>query len=143
MATFKSAEEFYAVMRAFFEKVRFDPSLGPKLAGSRMIIRFIYTDPDAEITIDFLNPPTDPGAYANIDYGPSDKKADVTMKQSADFSHRFWHGKTNVVASLATRQIIASGSVQKALALLPLLRPVYEVYPRVLREMGREELVIK
>ncbi len=142
MATFKNADDFYSVMRTFFEKVRYDPVLGPKLAGSKMVIRFIYTDPEAQITIDFLNPPTAPGAYADIDYGESVRKADVTMKQSADFSHKFWHGKTNVVASLATRQIIASGSVQKALALLPLLRPLYEVYPRTLREMGREELVI-
>ncbi len=143
MATFKDADEFYSVMRTFFEKVRFDPALGPKLAGSKMVIRFIYTDPEAEITIDFLNPSTTTGAYADIDYGPSTKKADVTMKQSADFSHKFWHGKTNVVASLATRQIIASGSVQKALGLLPLLRPLYAVYPETIREMGREELVVK
>ncbi len=143
MAVFKNADEFYAVMRTFFEKVRYDSVLGPKLASSKMSIRFIYTDPEAQITIDFATPPTDPGAYANIDYGPSERKPDVVMKQSADFSHKFWHGKTNVVASLATRQIIASGSVQKALALLPLLRPLYEVYPQVLREMGREEMVIK
>ncbi|HEY3316403.1 MAG TPA: hypothetical protein VGL40_14135 [Bacillota bacterium] len=143
MATFKSVDDFYAVMRTFFEKVRHDSVLGPKLAGSKMSIRFVYTDPEAQITIDFASPPAEAGTYANIDYGPSEVRADVTMKQSADFSHKFWHGKTNVVASLATRQIIASGSVQKALALLPLLRPVYDLYPRVLREMGREELVIK
>ena len=47
------------------------------------------------------------------------------------------------MAALARRQIIAKGPIPKILKLLPAVSPMYEMYPRILREMGREDLIVK
>ena len=49
----------------------------------------------------------------------------------------------NLMAALARRQIIAKGPIPKILKLLPAVEPMYEMYPRILKEMGREDIVIK
>jgi len=140
---FKDAEEMYRCFGALFERARFDPQIGPKIAKAGIIVRFEYTDPEGVITIDLKNEPKEEGAYATIYLGECDLSPDVVMKQSADFSHRFWHGKENAIAALATRKISASGSVQKALALLPAIRPLFRLYPKVLAELGRSDIIIR
>ena len=44
---------------------------------------------------------------------------DVEMTMKADIAHQFWHGKINLMAALARRQIIAKGPIPKILKLLP------------------------
>ncbi|MCL4426085.1 MAG: SCP2 sterol-binding domain-containing protein [Firmicutes bacterium] len=143
MSPFRDQAQMYEILGAFFDRIRFDPNLGPRLQSSHLVIRFIYTDPDGEVTINFSGPPPEEGAYGVYQFGPSPWEADVTMKQSADFSHRFWHGKANVMTALATRQIVARGSVPKALQLLPIIRPAFTIYPQVLQDLGYEALVLK
>ena len=143
MAYFRDQRQLYEVLGAFFDRVRRDPTLGRKLQASRLIIRFVYTDPDGVVTINFADPPPEEGTYGAFEFGESSWAPDVTMKQSADFSHRFWHGKASVMTALATRQIVARGSVPKALQLLPIIRPTFAIYPQVLRELGYEHLVLK
>jgi hypothetical protein len=65
----------------------------------------------------------------------------MTMK--ADVAHQFWHGKVNLMAALTRRQIIAKGPIPKILRLLPAVEPVYSMYPKLLREIGREDLALK
>jgi len=65
------------------------------------------------------------------------------MSMKADVAHQFWHGKVNLMAALTRRQIVAKGPIPKILRLLPAVEPVYELYPKLLRELGREDLVLK
>jgi len=140
---FKDAEHMYKCFGALFEKARFDPVMGPKLAQAKIIVRFEYTDPEGTITIDLKNKPQQEGAYATFYFGACDLVPDVVMKQSADFSHRFWHGKENAIAAIATRKISASGNIAKALALLPAIRPLFRLYPKVLQELGYNDLIVR
>ena len=64
------------------------------------------------------------------------------MSMKADIAHQFWHGKINLMTALARRQMIAKGPIPKILKLLPAVEPMYEMYPRLLREMGRADLVL-
>ncbi len=135
MSTFRDADHLYRVFGALFARVRDDEALSAKLLQSRIVVRFVFTDPQAEITIDLRKPPI------TFYLGPCDLAPDVEMTQSADTAHLFWMGRVNVPQALATRRVIARGSVPKALALLPAIRPVFDLYPRLLREIGEGDLL--
>lgn len=139
---FRNREEFYDVMRPFCENLVRDPLLGAKFRDARLTIRFIYTKPEGSVTADFAGPQPEGGVYGTYAFDDTALTPAVTMRQSADFSNRFWCGKANLVSAMATRQVVASGSVQKALVLVPLLRPAFELYKQTLREQGREDLIV-
>lgn len=44
------------------------------------------------------------------------------------------------MAALARRQIVAKGAINKALKLLPALKPTYQAHKDFLLEMGRADL---
>ena len=142
MALFKDAREFEMVFDAFIKEVLAHPLIGPKLARSKMVIRFQYTDPDAQITIDFKDSPQDAQPAGKVSWGETTSEPDVTFIQSADFSNRFWQGKENVIAALAKRQVTARGSITKALQLIPIIRPSFRIYPQILERLGLKHLVI-
>lgn len=143
MAYYDSIEEMYAVYEKFLRQVVSDPSVGGKLAKSKVKIKFIYTDPDGTIFLNFADPPAEEGAFGSFTIGECDDEPDVTMTQTSDFSHRFWQGKENAITALATGKIKASGKVQKAMGLVTAIRPTFLMYKAVLKETGHEDLIIK
>jgi len=136
-------EQLYEIYGYFMEKILTDPKVGPRLAKSNLIIKWIYTDPEGEITIDLRNPPEKKGYYGNFYLGPCDLKEDVWSKQRADHSHRFWHGLENPVASVTRGKIKQGGKITAMLKLLPLVRPMFQFFPLALKELGYENLIAK
>jgi len=65
------------------------------------------------------------------------------MTMNADFAHKFWHGRANLITALTRRQVVARGNVPKTIKLLPILKPAYDLYPDFLREKGLGELILK
>jgi hypothetical protein len=143
MSVFRDSKQFYECVGELMDRAKKDPNVGPKIAKSGIVIQFRYTDPDAVTTINARARPTQQGAFVDVIHGPCDLKPDVTMTMKADVSHAFWHGKVNLVAALAKRQIVADGPVPKILKLLPAVQPLYQVYPVLLREKGYGSLVMK
>ncbi len=137
MPVFRSTEELYTVMGALFVRLKDHPDIAPRLLEANMVIRFRWRDPDGEVTIDLRRAPI------TYTFGPCDLPPDVEMTQSADVAHRFWLGELNVPRAIATRQVIAKGSVPKALKLLPAIQPAFAIYREVLRDLGREDLLPK
>ncbi len=125
------------------DRAKKDPQVGPRIAKSGIIIQFRYTNPDAQTTVNAKDKATQPGAYVDIIHGPCNLKPDVIMTMKADTSHAFWHGKVNLVAALAKKEIIATGPIPKILKLLPAVQPLYKVYPALLKEKGYSNLVLK
>lgn len=130
MATFQSSEQLQDVLGGFFQLLADDPTVGPKLLGAKMIIKFSYREPDLSITIDLT------GDKAIFTFNDSEKKPAVEMSMKADTAHRFWHGKVNLVIALARREIVAKGSVPKILKLLPIIKPAYKLYPDYVKDKG-------
>jgi hypothetical protein len=85
----------YGVYEKFLEKVFSDPTVGGRLQKARVKIRFNYTDPEGSVFLNFADPPEKEGMFGSYKVGECEDEADVTMTQSADFSHRFWQGKEN------------------------------------------------
>ncbi len=139
---YKDSNELYEIYGYFLNKVLKDNKIGSKLAKAGIIIKFIYTDPDAEITIDLKNPPQKEGYYGTFYMGKCDIEADVWSSQPADHSHRFWHGLENPIAGVAKGIIKQGGKVTAMLKLLPVIKPTFQQFPIILKEMGREDLIV-
>ena len=140
---YEDADQLYEIYGRFMEKILTDPKIGPKMSKSGIIINFIYTDPDSEITIDLRNPPQKEGYYGSYYLGPCDIEADVWSRQAADFSHRFWHGRENPIAAVTKGKIKQGGKVTAMLRLLPVVRPAFGVFPVVLEEMGYADKIVE
>lgn len=143
MAVFKSYDDLHTCMGRLYDEAKRDSRIAPKIKDSHLVIQFRYDDPQAVVTINAAAPPTQEGSYFDVLWGDNGLKPDVEMSMKADIAHQFWHGKINLMAALARRQIIAKGPIPKILKLLPAVEPMYEMYPRLLHEIGRDDLVIK
>jgi hypothetical protein len=143
MPIFRDAEHFYDAIGALMDRAKTDPAIGPKIASSGVILQFRYSDPEAITTINAKDKPTQPGAFADVIHGPTTLKPDITMTMKADTAHAFWHGKVNLMAAIAKKEIVVDGSLPKVLKLLPAVQPLYKVYPNLLKEKGYGNMVMK
>lgn len=133
---FADSAAVYAILGGFYEQLKADAAIGDALLDSNLCVQFVYENPDAVITIDAR------GDTLNIVHGDFDDQPEVTMTMNADFAHRFWHGKANLLTALTRRAVRARGNVPKTLRLLPILKPAYELYPNYLRDHNWGELVM-
>jgi alcohol dehydrogenase class IV len=134
--TFDNTEMLYDVLMDFYEMLKENSEIGPSLSKSKLCVQFRYKNPSAVITIDST------GKEPIIIKGDFDGKPEVTMTMNADFAHKFWHGKANLVSALTRRLVVAKGNVPKTLKLLPILKPAYKLYPEYLKKKGYGHLVI-
>ncbi|MBN2178758.1 MAG: dehydrogenase [Deltaproteobacteria bacterium] len=138
MAPYKSQEEFEAILSTLWDKILDTPAIVESIGGVKIIAKFRYTDYPSALYID--NSGDAPRYYWNPE---EDVKADVEMILSSETSHKFWMETLNVPMAIAGRKIIPKGSVQKALKLIPALKPAFAIYPLVLKEFGRDDLLVK
>lgn len=135
MGAFRDTAHLYKVVGGLFDRVKADPEVARKLLGGRLVVKFLYRDPEGEVTVDLTGPEI---AY---DLGPSKRRPDVEIRSSADTAHTFWSGKLNVPIAMATGKVKAKGSMTKALALLPALKPVFAMYEKTLRDLGETRML--
>lgn len=143
MTVFKDYNELYEYFGKLYDEAKKDGRVAPKIKDSNLVIQFRYDEPKGVVTINAAAPPTQEGAYFDVLWGDdTGLKPDIEMSMKADVAHQFWHGKVNLMAALARRQIIAKGPIPKILKLLPAVEPMYEMYPRILREEGRTDILL-
>ena len=138
MPIFRDSNQFYENVGELMDRAKMDPKVGPKIAKSKIVIQFRYTEPDAMTTVNAKDKPTQENAYVDVIQGDCDLNADVIMSMKADVAHQFWLGKINLVSALAKGEIKATGPIPKILKLLPAIKPLYDEYPKILRENGME-----
>ena len=81
------------------------------------------------------------GEDGQVDLGDTGMEPEVVMSMEADTAHRFWLGKVNVTVALARGQMKAKGPVAKILKLVPLTKPIFPRYRKMLEEAGRQDLL--
>jgi hypothetical protein len=143
MGVFRDSKHFYECVGELMDRAKVDPNVGPKIAKAGIVIQFRYSDPEAQTTVNAKDKPTQPGAFVDVIQGPTTLKPDVVMIMKADTAHAFWHGKVNLIAALAKKEIVAQGPIPKILKLLPAVEPLYKTYPALLREKGYANMVLK
>ena len=136
MAYFKDANEVYEYIGRLFEELTDDDELAPKFRKANTIVQYQYRDPESQITVKLLD-----GQDGQVDCGETGMDPEVVMTMDADTAHRFWLGEVNVTVALARGQIKAKGPVAKILKLVPLVKPVFPRYRRLLADAGRGDLL--
>jgi putative sterol carrier protein len=133
---FKDDQEVYRYIGRLFQELGDDDELGPKFRKADTIVQYQYKNPDSQITVKMKD-----GEEGQVDFGPSDMQPEIVMIMDADTAHKFWLGKVNVTMALARGQMKAKGPVAKILKLVPLVKPVFPRYQKMLEEEKRDDLV--
>ena len=134
MGLFKDEHEVYAYLGRIFQSAVEDPELAPKFKAVGATIRIELTDPDSIITVDFGNGQVEFGSNGSL-------QPEVEMQMAADVSHKFWLGRVNVAMAMAKGQMRTKGSVAKVMKLVPITKPLFATYERILRDAGRLDLI--
>jgi hypothetical protein len=131
VAEFNSAKEFREVMDQVFTMMSTDPDMGPKLRDAETPQRFEFPDVDLVVNVTYA----DGDAEGNLQWQWTDDvpwEPEVKMTMDSDVANRYFQGKENVAMAIARRRIKTSGNVKKALALIPITKPIYARYRELL-----------
>jgi hypothetical protein len=134
MGSPKNAKEFREVMDRVFEMMSTDPDMGPKLRDADTPQRFEFPDLDLVVNVTAADDNSDGN---NLVWEWTDDVAwepEVKMEMNSDIANKYFQGKENVAMAIARRRIKTSGNVKKALALIPITKPVYAMYREYLEE---------
>lgn len=126
MAVFKDSSQMCEVLGGVWKQLLDHPEVGKKFKDSELTIKYNVSDPNGVIIV------TSEGVF----YGEQNIKADVEMSLSADTAHKFWLQQISLPVALAKRLISTKGSMTKVMKVLPLLRPLYNMYPAICDQHG-------
>ena len=144
MPYFKDSKECDEILGGFFRKMSEDLAgkdpvlvgIQSKLAGIDFIVKFVWSEPELTLTLDFTKDPFSV-LINDVSVNPT-----ATFTLSADTGHKFWHGQVNLAKALTTKAIVARGPLSKILKLLPVITPLYQMYPVYLKQIGRADLAL-
>jgi len=123
---FESDKEFRSAMDQVFTLMSEDPEMGPKLRDANVPQRFEFDDVDL-----VLNVRAGEDGEDNLVWEWSDDvswEPKVRMTMSSVIANKYFQGKENVAIAIARRRIKTGGDVKAALALIPITKPVYDMY---------------
>jgi hypothetical protein len=131
-AAFNSPEEFREVMDRTFALISDDPVAGPKLRDAEAPQRWEFTDVGLVVNVR-------PGAEAepNLAWEWSDDvewEPKLRMAMSSETANSYFQGRENVALAIARRRIKATGDVRAARTMLPLHKPVFAAYRRMIAD---------
>ena len=139
MVSYESKEQLMAVFQEFWARAIKLP-VYQKLLESGIIARFDIEDPEATLTIDLRNPGPD-GKIGSLSFEPG-PEPDITVWSRSEMANRFWQGKLRTSLAMAKGDIKLEGSVMKGLSLIGKIKPLYEVYIGVLKDLDLEQLLV-
>jgi hypothetical protein len=137
VAVFHSADEFRQVMDKTFGLMSDDPEMGPKLREADTPQRFEFPDLDLVVNVTA-------GDVENLRWDWTDDvpwEPEVEMTMDSEIANRYFQGKENIAIALARRRIRSKGNTKKALALVPVTKPVFAQY-REMIEADYPHLVV-
>ena len=136
MPYFNDADEVYRFIGRLFEDLAEDDELAPKFRRANTVVQYQYRNPASQITVKLKE-----GEDGQVDFGETEMEPEVVMTMDADTAHRFWLGKVNVTVARARGQMKAKGPVAKILKLVPLVKPVFPRYRKMLEDADRRDLL--
>jgi hypothetical protein len=134
VGSFKSAAECREVIGRAFELMSRDPEMGPKLREADTPQRFEFPDLDLVVNVTAADAGSGDSGD-NLRWVWSDDVAwepDVVMTMDSAVANRYFQGKENIAMAVARRRIKTTGNVKKALALVPVTKPVFRLYREML-----------
>lgn len=131
---FNDSAEVRRYLGGIFEVAFADPEIGPKLKDTGIVLKTVYSDPDAVVIIDTTT--------GRVSEGTSDSPATAEMSMTAETGNAYWQGKVNLPLAMAKSKIKVEGNVASLLKLAPLGKKLYPKYVETLKADGREDLVV-
>jgi hypothetical protein len=120
-------------MDQIFEMMSSDPDMGPKLRDADVPQRFEFSDVDMVVNIRAGSGDEEGNLHwvwtDDVDWEPK-----VKMTMSSETANKYFQGKENVPIAIARRRIKAGGDVKAALQLIPITKPVYARYSKLVSE---------
>ena len=131
---FRSADEFREVLDKTFEIMSTDPDMGPRLREAEAPQRFEFPDLDLVVNVTFAAEVEDGHNLRWAWTDDVDWEPEVEMTMDSAVANRYFQGKENIAMAIARRRIKSSGNVKKALALVPITKPVFARYRAMVEE---------
>lgn len=131
---FKDAEEVRTYLGGVFETAFADPEIGPKLKATGIVLKTVYTEPDAVLVIDTTT--------GEVREGDASSESTAEMAMTADTGNGYWQGKVNLPLAMAKSKIKVQGNVASLLKLAPLGKKLYPRYIETLKADGRDDLLV-
>ncbi|HPJ95269.1 MAG TPA: SCP2 sterol-binding domain-containing protein [Deltaproteobacteria bacterium] len=138
MEYWKNENEPIEMFVKMFEKIYEDPELAPGFKKVNQLILFDYTQdgPNCCFYIDTR--------AGELKVGPGKPGEDpaLVMSLSADDAHRSWSNKMNAVMAITRKKIKVKGSATGLLKLAPQLKKIAVIYNGILKESGKENIIL-
>ncbi|WP_040863561.1 SCP2 sterol-binding domain-containing protein [Nocardia niigatensis] len=131
---FQNSAEVERFIGGVFSAAFADPEIGPKLRNTGLVLRFAFTEPDADLVVDMVG--------QTVGGGEGQPAPHATMRMTADTGSAFWQGKVNLPLAMARRSIVVEGNIASLLKLAPLSKRMFPVYIASLKEAGRNDLLV-
>lgn len=132
---FKSASGLCDIYQTLFKRLLIDPKLGERILNLKKNLKFTFTDPKVEITVEIKD------QNWKVICGPCDVKAEIKFWMTGDAAHRLWSGKVTPMSAIMSRKIRAIGPIQALTEIASIFTSSYPIYREILKEKGREDLL--
>jgi len=140
MVSFESKEQFIEIFNNFWAKATQEAEVMEKMTKSQVVVRFDIEDPEIHMTINFRDP--GPNGEIGTLLFDSDVEPEIVVWSKSETTNKFWQDKLSTTVAMAKGQVKLQGSVTKALGLLNKIKPLYQIYPEVLKEMGLDHMIL-
>jgi hypothetical protein len=131
---FKDADEVRKYLGGIFEVAFADAEIGPRLKDTGIVLKTVYSDPDAIVIIDAVS--------GEVRRGDAASESTAEMSMTAETGNAYWQGKVNLPLAMAKSKIKVQGNVASLLKLAPLGKKLYPKYTEMLVADGRSDLVV-
>ena len=139
MPFYESTEQFQEVFTEFWTRAKQKTEVMEKLAKSEIVVRFDIEQPEVHLTINFKE--KDPEGNLGTLSFDSSVEPEITVWSTSETTNKFWQGKLNATVAMARGKVKMDGSIAKALGLLSKIKPLYEIYPEVLKDKGLDHML--
>ena len=138
MEFWKDENEPITMFLKMFEETSKIEDIAKGLRKVNQLIWFDYTQdgPNCSFWVDCR------GEEIKAGQGKPDEEPNLTMSLSADDAHRAWSNKLNAVMAITRGKIKLKGSATGLLKLAPKSKKTAEVYVKVLKDMGKEDIIL-
>ncbi len=140
MPFYESSEQLKEVFEEFWSRALQEEEVYEKLVKSGIIVRFDIEQPEVHVTINFRDPGPD-GKLGSLSFD-SDVEPEIAVWSTSETTNKFWQGKLNTTIAMAKGQVKMDGSIAKALGLLSKIKPLFKIFPKVLRDKGLDHMVL-
>lgn len=126
-SSFRSPAEFREVIDQIFGLMD-GPEMGPQLRDADVPQRFEFDDLDLIVNVRAARPDED-GRFIVWEWSDDvDWEPKVRMQMASETANKYFQGKENIAMAIARRRIKTGGDIKAALALMPVVKPVYAQY---------------